>query len=96
MKAKIAGAEAHNAASRELMQGDSLDDRFAALEREEQVEALLPQPEGAARKIGVGRLDRKLHRRPRSAWCEPTAGEKARLRRLCAFSLASSHAGIRD
>lgn len=41
MKSKIAGAEANNAASRELMEGDSLDNRFAALEREEQVEALL-------------------------------------------------------
>jgi len=41
MKSKIAGAEAQNAASRELMEGDSLDDRFRALEREEQVETLL-------------------------------------------------------
>jgi phage shock protein A len=41
MKSKIAGVEASNAASRELLHGDSLDDRFAALEREEQVEALL-------------------------------------------------------
>ncbi len=41
MRSKIAGAEANNAASLELMHGDSLDDRFAALEREEQVEALL-------------------------------------------------------
>jgi phage shock protein A len=41
MKSKIAGAEASNVASRELLQGNSLDDRFAALEREEQVEALL-------------------------------------------------------
>jgi phage shock protein A len=41
MKARIDGSEAHNAASRELLEGDSLDDRFAALEREEQIEALL-------------------------------------------------------
>jgi phage shock protein A len=41
MKSKIAGAEANNSASRELLQDESLDDRFAALEREEQVEALL-------------------------------------------------------
>jgi phage shock protein A len=41
MRSKIAGAEATNAASRELLQGDSLDDRFAALERVEQVEVLL-------------------------------------------------------
>ena len=41
MKSKIAGAEAHNAASRELLEGDSINDRFARLEREEQVEALL-------------------------------------------------------
>jgi phage shock protein A len=41
MKSKIAGAEARNAASRELAEGDSLDDRFAVLEREEQIDALL-------------------------------------------------------
>jgi phage shock protein A len=41
MKSKIAGAEARNAASRELMDGDSLDDRFARLERDEQIDALL-------------------------------------------------------
>jgi phage shock protein A len=41
MKTKIAGAEAHNEASRELMDGDGLDERFAALEREEQIDALL-------------------------------------------------------
>ncbi|MGB6131887.1 MAG: PspA/IM30 family protein [Acidobacteriaceae bacterium] len=41
MKTRIAGAEARNAASRELMDGDSLDDKFAALEREEQIDALL-------------------------------------------------------
>lgn len=41
MKTRIAGAEARNAASRELMDGDSLDDRFAALEREEHIDALL-------------------------------------------------------
>jgi phage shock protein A len=41
MKSKISGAEARNAASRELAEGDSLDDRFAVLEREEQIDALL-------------------------------------------------------
>jgi len=41
MKNRIAGAEARNAASREMMDGDSLDDKFAALEREEQIDALL-------------------------------------------------------
>jgi phage shock protein A len=41
MKSKIAGAEAHNVASLELMQEDSLDDRFAALEREDQIDELL-------------------------------------------------------
>ncbi len=41
MKTRIDGAEARNAASRELMEGDSLDDRFAALERDEQIDALL-------------------------------------------------------
>lgn len=41
MKARIDGAEARNVASRELMEGDSLEDRFAKLEREEQIDALL-------------------------------------------------------
>jgi phage shock protein A len=41
MKSRIDGAEARNAASRELMEVDSLDDKFAALEREEQIDALL-------------------------------------------------------
>jgi phage shock protein A len=41
MKSKIAGAEARNVASRELAEGESLDDRFAVLEREEQIDALL-------------------------------------------------------
>jgi len=41
MKARIDGAEARNAASRELMEGDPIEDRFAALEREEQIDALL-------------------------------------------------------
>lgn len=41
MRSKIAGVEAHNTASIELLEGNSLEDRFAALEREEQVEALL-------------------------------------------------------
>jgi phage shock protein A len=41
MRSRIDGAEARNAASRELMGNDSLEDRFAALEREEQIDALL-------------------------------------------------------
>jgi phage shock protein A len=41
MKTRIDGAQARNAASRELMESGSLEDRFAALEREEQVDALL-------------------------------------------------------
>lgn len=41
MKNRIATAEAQNAAQQELMSGDSLEDRFAALEREDQIEALL-------------------------------------------------------
>lgn len=41
MKSRIDDDAARNVASRELMQGESLDDRFAALEREEQIEALL-------------------------------------------------------
>ena len=41
MKTRIAGAEARNAASRELMEDDSVEDRFAVLEREEQIDALL-------------------------------------------------------
>jgi phage shock protein A len=41
MKSRIDGAGARNAASRELMHDDSLEDRFAALEREEQIDALL-------------------------------------------------------
>jgi phage shock protein A len=41
MKSKIDGAEARNAASRELMDGDSVDDKFAKMEREEEIDALL-------------------------------------------------------
>jgi phage shock protein A len=41
MKSRIDGAEARNAASRELMDGDSVEDKFAKLEREEQIDALL-------------------------------------------------------
>jgi phage shock protein A len=41
MKTKIAGAEARNVASRELMDSDSIEDRFAKLERDEQIDALL-------------------------------------------------------
>jgi phage shock protein A len=41
MRTRIVGAEAQNAATSELLGGDSLEDRFAMLEREEQIEALL-------------------------------------------------------
>lgn len=41
MKTKVIGAEAQNSAQRELMGGDSLEDRFASLEREDQIESLL-------------------------------------------------------
>jgi len=41
MRSKIDGAAAHNAASRELMDGDAVEEKFAKLEREEQVDALL-------------------------------------------------------
>ncbi|HTY84797.1 MAG TPA: PspA/IM30 family protein [Silvibacterium sp.] len=41
MRARIVGREAVNAATGELLGGDSLEDRFAMLEREEQIEALL-------------------------------------------------------
>ena len=41
MKTRIDGANARNAASRELMEDGSLEDRFAALEREEQIDKLL-------------------------------------------------------
>lgn len=41
MKSRIVRVQAENAAQRELMGGDSLEDRFAALEREDQIEALL-------------------------------------------------------
>jgi phage shock protein A len=41
MRVRIAGSEATNAATHELMDGDALEDRFAVLEREEQIETLL-------------------------------------------------------
>ncbi|MFP5228521.1 MAG: PspA/IM30 family protein [Acidobacteriota bacterium] len=41
MKSRIAGAEAQNAASRELLDGDGVEEKFAKLEREEQIDALL-------------------------------------------------------
>jgi phage shock protein A len=41
MKSRIVNREAHNEANVELMGGDSLEDRFAALDREEQIETLL-------------------------------------------------------
>lgn len=41
MKSRIIGVQAENAAQRELIGEDSLEDRFAALEREDQIEALL-------------------------------------------------------
>lgn len=41
MKSRIATEDARNVATRELMDHDSLEDRFAALEREDQIEELL-------------------------------------------------------
>ena len=41
MRTRIVGVEAENAASSELLGGDSLEDKFAVLEREEQIDALL-------------------------------------------------------
>ena len=41
MRTRIVGTEAENAATSEILGGDSLEDRFALLEREEQIEALL-------------------------------------------------------
>lgn len=41
MRSRIVTREAHNEAESELMGGDSLEDRFAALEREEHIETLL-------------------------------------------------------
>lgn len=41
MKNRIAGAEAQNMAARELMDGDGVEEKFAKLEREEQIDALL-------------------------------------------------------
>ncbi len=41
LKLRVAGAEAENAAHHELMGGDSLEDKFTLLEREEKIEGLL-------------------------------------------------------
>ncbi|QNI32318.1 PspA/IM30 family protein [Alloacidobacterium dinghuense] len=41
MRLRVAGAESENAANNELLGGDTLEDRLAALEREEQIEGLL-------------------------------------------------------
>ena len=41
MKSRIAGREAQNAAAMELLQGDTVEDRFTALDREERIETLL-------------------------------------------------------
>lgn len=41
LRIRVAGAESENAANHELLGGDSLEDRFATLEREEQIEDLL-------------------------------------------------------
>ncbi|HLH33270.1 MAG TPA: PspA/IM30 family protein [Alloacidobacterium sp.] len=41
LKLRVAGTESENAAHTELLGSDSLEDRFAALEREEQIEGLL-------------------------------------------------------
>lgn len=41
LRLRVAGAESENAATHELLGGDLLEDRFATLEREEQIEGLL-------------------------------------------------------
>jgi phage shock protein A len=41
LRLRVAGAESENAATHELLGGDSLEDRFVNLEREEQIEGLL-------------------------------------------------------
>jgi phage shock protein A len=41
LRLRVAGTESENAATHELLGGDSLEDRFANLEREEQIESLL-------------------------------------------------------
>jgi len=41
LRLRLAGTEAENEAHQELLGGDSIEDRFAALEREEQIEGLL-------------------------------------------------------
>ena len=41
MKSRIVSREARNEAEVELMGGDALEDRFAALDREEHIESLL-------------------------------------------------------
>ena len=41
MKSRIVNREARNEAEVELMGGDSLEDRFAVLDREERIESLL-------------------------------------------------------
>jgi phage shock protein A len=41
LRLRVAGTESENAATHELLGGDSLEDRFANLEREEQIEGLL-------------------------------------------------------
>ena len=41
MKAKILNQQAHNEAAQSLLEGDTLEDRFVALEREERIETLL-------------------------------------------------------
>lgn len=43
MKAKIGNEEAENVAGKELLAGDTLEDRFAKLERDEKVERLLSE-----------------------------------------------------
>jgi phage shock protein A len=53
MKSRIVSREARNEAEVELLAGDSLEDRFAALEREEHVETLLKDLKA---KQGQGRL----------------------------------------
>lgn len=43
LRLRVAGTESENAAHHELLGGDTLEDKFAALEREEQIEGLLQE-----------------------------------------------------
>lgn len=53
LKARIQNAEAENHAGKTLLAGDTLEDKFQALERDEQVERLLEEIKGK-RMLGAG------------------------------------------